>query len=52
VQRQSWLADRHVPEEGVQGCQTIIASSGTVAACELKVFQELPQEGRIDIFRP
>jgi hypothetical protein len=52
VQRQSGLADRYVSEEGVQGRQAIVARSGTVATCELKVFQKLPHEGRIDIFRP
>jgi hypothetical protein len=52
VQSQSGLADRYVSEEGVQGRQAIVARSGAVAACELKVFQELPHEWRIDIFRP
>jgi hypothetical protein len=52
LQRQSGLADSYVSEEGVQGRQAIVARSGAIAACEFKVLQELPQEGRIDIFRP
>jgi hypothetical protein len=34
----------------MQGRQTIVARPGAVAARYLEVFQELPQEGRIDIF--
>jgi hypothetical protein len=52
VQRQCGFADRYVSEEGVQGRQPIVARSGAVAACELKMLQELPHEGRIDIFGP
>jgi len=51
VQRQSWLANGYVSEEGMQGRQAIVAGSGAVATFELKVVQELSQEGRIDIFR-
>jgi hypothetical protein len=52
VERQSGLADCYVSEKGVQSRQAIVSRSGTVAACELKVFQKLPDKGRIDIFRP
>jgi hypothetical protein len=52
VQRQSGFADRHVSEEGVQCRQAIVARSDAIAACELKMFQELAQKGRIDIFSP
>jgi len=52
VQRQPGLADRYVSEEGVQCRQAIVARSGAVAACELKMFQELPQKRCIDIFSP
>jgi hypothetical protein len=52
VQRQSGLADRYISEEGVQSRQAIVAGSGTITAIVLKMFQKLPHEGRIHIFRP
>jgi hypothetical protein len=52
VQRQGGLADGYISEEGVQGRQAVVARPGAVAASEFEMFQELTQEGRIEIFRP
>jgi len=50
VQRQCWLADGYVSEKGVQCREAVVSCPDAVAAAKFKVFEKLPQEGRIEIF--
>jgi hypothetical protein len=50
VQRQGWLADGYESEKGVQCREAVVSCPDAVAATDFEVFEELPQERRIEIF--
>jgi len=50
LQGECWFTDRYVSEEGVYRGQTVVSRTRAVATVEFEVFEELPQEGNIEVF--
>jgi hypothetical protein len=49
VQGKCWFTDGYVLEEGVYRGQTVVSCPCAVATVEFEVFEELPQEGNIEV---
>ena len=50
MQGECGFTDGYVLEEGVQRSQTVVSRPRAVATVEFEVFEELPQEGNIEVF--
>jgi len=50
LQGECGFTDGYVLEEGVHRSQTVVSRPRAVATVEFEVFEELPQEGNIEVF--
>jgi hypothetical protein len=50
LQSKRWFTDGYVLKEGVYRGQSIVSCPCAVATVEFEVFEELPQEGSIEVF--
>jgi hypothetical protein len=45
------FTESHVPEEGVQRCETVISCPGAIASLDFEVLQKLAEEGGVEFFQ-